>query len=227
MLYAGLLAGIVVGNTAAHAAGLDAFRAYAATFTLIVAGLIGARLFYLLLHWPFYRANPGQIWNRKDGGVAMYGGFVVMLPLSVPLLAVLRLPFAAFWDVTVFTMLVVVIFARFGCLLNGCCAGRPSKSWISVRLPNTAGVWDRRVPTQILEAAWSAVLLFCAIATWHSLPFPGALSLVIAAGYGAGRLALESTREQCPGASRFTVQHGISLALVVFSLAELSARWPK
>jgi phosphatidylglycerol---prolipoprotein diacylglyceryl transferase len=227
MLYLGLLAGIVSGNAAAHAAGLDAFRVYVATLTLIAAGLIGARLFYVVLHWPFYRTNLDRVWNRKDGGVAMYGGFAVMLPLSVPLLYALRLPLGAFWDVTVFTVLVLMIFARIGCLLNGCCAGRPSKSRLSIRLPNSAGVWDRRIPTQILEAALSAVLLVCAMTMWRWLPFPSALSLVIAAGYGAARLLLESTREQCRGRSRFTVQHGISVALVVFSLAVLSARWPK
>lgn len=227
MMYVGLLAGVVAGNAAAHAAGLDAFRAYVATLTLIAAGLIGARLFYVVLHWPFYRTNLDRVWNRKDGGMAMYGGFAVMLPLSVPLLSALRLPLGAFWDVTVFTVLVLMIFARIGCLLNGCCAGRPSKSWLGVRLPNTAGVWDWRIPTQILEAVWSVVLLVCATAIWRWLPFPGALSFVIAAGYGAARLVLESTRERYPGTSRFTVRHGISLALVVFSLAMLSARWPK
>jgi prolipoprotein diacylglyceryltransferase len=53
------------------------------------------------------------------------------------------------------------------------------------------------------------------------------LSLLIAAGYGGGRLLLESTREQRTGAGRFTVQHGISAALVVLSLAVLGACWPK
>lgn len=227
MLYLGLLAGIAAGNAAAHAAGLDALRAYVATLILIVAGLIGARLFYVGLHWSFYRTNLNRVWDRKDGGAVMYGGFAAMLPLSVPLLSALRLPLGAFWDVTVFTVLVLMIFARMGCLLNGCCAGRPSKSWLSVRLPNTAGVWDRRIPTQILEAALSAVLLVCGTAVWRWLPFPGALSLLIAAGYGAGRLLLESTREQRTGARRFTVQHGISAALVVLSLAVLGACWPK
>ena len=92
MLYVGLLAGVLAGNAAAHAAGLSPLRAYVATIALIVTGLIGARLFHVVLHWRFYRINPGLIWNRKDGGVAMYGGFAVMLPLSVPLLSALRLP---------------------------------------------------------------------------------------------------------------------------------------
>lgn len=227
MLYFGLLAGVLAGNAAAHAAGLDAFRAYVATLLLISVGLAGARLFYVALHWRSYRKNPGRIWNRTDGGVAMYGGFAVMLPLSVPALAALRLPFAAFWDVTVFTVLTLLIFARIGCLLNGCCAGRSTKTWLGVRLPNVEGVWERRIPTQVMEAACCAVLLAFATALWPLLPFPGALSLGTATCYGVGRLVLECAREQLPGTPRFTAQHGISLALVVFSLAELTLRWPK
>ena len=227
MLYLGLLTGILAGNAAAHAAGLDPFRAYCATLTLLVAGLIGGRLFHIARRWRWYRSHPGHFWNRSEGGTAMYGGFLAMLPLSIPLLAALRLPFAVFWDTMVFTTLVLLIFARFGCLMHGCCSGRPSRSFIGVRLPNAAGVWERRLPTPLLEATCCAGLLLFAVTTWWSLPFPGALALVSGAGYGAGRLVLQSTRESEPSAARFTLHHAISLALVVLSLFELHIRWPK
>ncbi len=225
MLYIGLVAGVVAGNAAAHAAGIDAFRAFAATLVLIVPALIGARLFYVASHWQFYRQNLRRIRDRSDGGYAMYGGLPLALLLSLPLLAALRLPFGAFWDVATFTILVGMIFARVGCLMNGCCAGRPSRTWVSVYLPNHTGVWDRRIPTQCLEAGWAAVLLVSAITVWRWLPFPGALILLVTAGYAAGRLVLESTREPHPGATRFTIHHAISVALIVLSLATLTVCW--
>jgi phosphatidylglycerol---prolipoprotein diacylglyceryl transferase len=227
MLYLGLLIEIIAGNAAAHVLGLESFRAYQATLTLLVTGLIGARLFHVARRWRWYRARPSRIWNRADGGMSMYGGFLVMLPVSVPLLATLQLPFAAFWDTMVYTTLVLLIFARVGCLLHGCCAGHPSRSWIGIRLPNAAGVWERRLPTPLLEAAWCGGLLLVAVAMGQSVPFPGALALVSAAGYGAGRLVLQSTRERESDTARYTHHHVISLALVVFSLVELHIRWPK
>ncbi len=227
MLYLGLVAGVVAGNAAAHAAGIDAFRAFVATIILIVPALIGARLFYVASHWQLYRKSLRRIWNRSEGGAAQYGGLAAVLLLSVPLLHTLNLPFGAFWDVATFTILVGMIFGRIGCLLNGCCAGRPSRSWLSAYLPNHLGVWDRRIPTQCLEAGWAAVLLVSANTVWRWLPFPGALFLVVTAGYACGRLVLESTREPLSGASRFTIHHGISVALIVLSLAALTARWPK
>ena len=227
MLYLGLLAGVVAGNVAAHAARIDAFRTYVATCVLIVPALIGARLLHVALHWRFYRKYPRRIWDRTDGGAAQYGGLALVLPLSLPLLRGLRLPLGAFWDIGVISILTGMIFARFGCLLNGCCAGRASESWLSVNLPNHRGVWRRRIPTQCLEAAWGGILLVSAVAVWRWLPFPGALFLGATAAYACGRLVLESLREQEPSTGRLTAYHGFSVALIVSSVAMLAARWPK
>jgi phosphatidylglycerol:prolipoprotein diacylglycerol transferase len=227
LLYLGLNAGVVAANVGAHAAGIDALRAFVATIVLIVPGLIGARLFYVASHWNRYRQNPRRIWNYTEGGAAQYGALAVVLPASVPLLSALQLSFGAFWDAAMFAILVTMIFGRIGCLLNGCCAGRPSRAWLSLYLPNARGVWERRIPTQCLEAGWAIVLLVSAVLVWRWLPFPGALFSLVTAGYAAGRLALESTREPEFGAASFTINHGISAAMIVFSLAALTARWPK
>ena len=227
MMYVGLTVGVVTGNVAAHAAGLNAFRAYAATLLLIGPALLGSRMLHVALHWRFYRQNLRQIWDGGEGGSAQYGGLPIVLPLSVPLLWALRLPFGAFWDMALFTILVTMIFGRIGCLLNGCCVGRPSRSWMSVYLPNPSGVWEKRMPTQLLEAGWAAVLLVFSMYIWRWLPFPGALFLVITGSYAAGRLVLESTRAPAPGAGRFNIYHGMSVVIVVLSLAVLTARWGK
>lgn len=227
MLYLGLVAGVTAGNAAAHVAGMDAFRVFVAMHILIVAALIGARLLHVACYWPLYRRDLRRIWNRNDRGYAMYGGLPVALVLSVPLLAALQLSFGAFWDVAMLTILVGMIFARVGCLMNGCCAGRPSKRWFSVYLPNPRGVWERRIPTQCLEAGCGALLLVLALTMWRWMPFPGALFLGVTAAYACARLPLESTREPKPGAGRFTVQHGISVAMIVCSVAALAAYWPR
>jgi phosphatidylglycerol:prolipoprotein diacylglycerol transferase len=225
MLYVGLVAGVVAGNVAAHLAGIDAFRTYIATCILIVPALIGARLLHIALHWKAYQQTPRRIWSRREGGAAQYGGFALILPISMPLTWALRLPLGVFWDVATFTILVAMIFGRVGCLMNGCCAGRTSESWLSVYLPNHVGVWERRIPVQCLEAGWAGLLLASAIVFWHRLPFSGALFLITTAGYASGRLVLESLREQEPGVGRFNVYHGFSVALLLLSLATLTAGW--
>jgi phosphatidylglycerol:prolipoprotein diacylglycerol transferase len=227
MLYVGLVAGVVTGNAAAHVARIDAFRAYIATCILIVPALFGARLLHIIVHRQFDRQTLRRIWNRSEGGAAMYGGFALVLPISLPLVSALRLPLGAFWDVATFAILVGMIFVRVGCLMHGCCAGRKSESWLSMRLPNHMGVWEKRIPTQCLEVGWAGILLIFAIVFWHRLPFPGALFLLTTAGYASGRLVLESLREQAPGVRRFNVYHRMSVALILLSLATLTASWLK
>jgi phosphatidylglycerol:prolipoprotein diacylglycerol transferase len=227
MLYVGLVFGIAAGNVAAHAAGIDAFRAYVATLLLIPLALVGSRLLFVVANWPVYHGNLRRIWDRNDSGAAMYGGLALALLFSLPLLPALGLSVGAFWDVTMFSILVGMIITRIGCFLNGCCAGRPSRAWLSACLPNHLGVWERRIPTQCFEAGWAAILLVSAMTVWRRLPFPGALFLLATAGYAAGRLPLESAREAEPGSGRITVYHAMSAVMIVLSLATLAVWWPK
>jgi phosphatidylglycerol:prolipoprotein diacylglycerol transferase len=227
LFYLGLVVAVVAGNFAAHGARIDAFRTMVASHVLIVVAIVGARFLYVATHWRRHRPGRRPIWSRSRGGAAMYGALPLMLVVSVPLLAALKLPLGAFWDVAAFSILAGMIVTRLGCLMNGCCAGRPSTAWLAVWLPNDRGVRQRRIPTQVLEAAWAAVLLVAAIAARGRLPFPGALFLGVAAGYGGGRLVLESVREAQVEGRRLTINHAISMAVMVSSLGALAACWSK
>lgn len=195
MLYLGIVLGVVVGNVAGNATGMPTGRVYIATLILLVPALAGARLASVLGSWRLYRGRQHWIWRRADGGQAMYGGLVAV-PASVPLLASLGIPFWAFWDVATFTMLTGMIFTRMGCLLTGCCAGRPTQSRFGLVLPGHRGVRTRRIPTQLLEAALAAVLLAGAALVVASEPPPGTVFTGSLALYAAGRLFLQPLRER-------------------------------
>jgi phosphatidylglycerol:prolipoprotein diacylglycerol transferase len=227
LLYVGLNCGVIAGNLAAHQAGLDALRVYIATLLLIVPGLAGARLLFVSINWGWYGDHLGEIWNLRRGGYVMYGGLLFVLPFSVPLLRGLGLDFGKFWDVSSFTILTGMVFTRIGCLLNGCCAGRASTSWFSARLPNSAGVWAPRVPTQVLEAGAAMALLLSACIVWRWLPFPGALFLFVTLGYASARFVMEFAREPHPGSGTFRVAHVISILAFLVSASVLTMRWPK
>ena len=119
LLYAGLVAGIAAQNYAAHVAGMDAARVWLATLLLIPCALLGARGLYVAIHWRDYRPDVRRVWDRSQGGLAMYGSIPIMLLASIPLLSAIGVGFWEFWDVSVFCILVGMIFARVGCLLQG------------------------------------------------------------------------------------------------------------
>jgi phosphatidylglycerol:prolipoprotein diacylglycerol transferase len=224
-LYIGLVLGVFAGDAAARAEGTDARGVFEATFLLLVPALLGARLLFVATHWGEYRRNLRRVFARSEGGAAQYGALVIILPLSVPVTSLLGVALGEFWDAATFTILVGMFFTRIGCLLNGCCSGRSVRHW-GVRLPNHAGVWDRRVPTQVLEALLSAVLLAGAVSVWPHRLFAGAVFLGAAASYALGRLGLETLRERPAASRRLTIHHVLSLVLIVTCGAVLAHRWP-
>jgi len=225
MLYLGLVLGVFGGTYAATLHGLDTGRVYAAMLLLILPALVGARLLFVASYWNLYRTDPARIWRKSDGGAALYGGLIVSFLLSLPLLRVLDLPLATFWDAAAVTMLIGMVITKVGCLLNGCCGGRPTAGWLGLRLPNEHGVWRRRVPTQLLEAGLAVCLLLASLWAWDHAPFAGAGILTAVAGYGAGRWWLEAERETIDAVGSLSLHRLISLALVAVCTATFAVIW--
>lgn len=226
LLYVGCVAGAMAGAAAADALGLDAWLYAITSVILLIPALVGARLWYALQHLSRFRAEPQALWRTSDGGAGLYGGLVLSLAVCAPVLAVAGLPFWRFWDAAGIHMMVGMVIARFGCLMNGCCCGRASSGVLGVWLPNHRGQWVRRIPTQILEALWGCVVLAALAILWPRRPFDGALFAGAAAGYAAGRLVLEATRESfSPRAWRSRVNQVFSALLLVVSSATLLFGW--
>ena len=223
MLYLGLVFGLAVGNVAANAMGLNGARVYVASLILLPGALVGARLAAVLIHWSAYRRDPGRIWRRSDGGQAMYGGLVVV-PLSAPLLGLLELPFWPFWDVAMFTMLTGMVFARVGCLLNGCCAGRPTESRLGLVLPDHLGVRVRRIPMQLIEGGFGIALLAGAAALAASSPPPGFVFTGSLAAYATARLFLQRLRADEVRVGGIPALQAASAVLLLLALASMVPR---
>jgi phosphatidylglycerol:prolipoprotein diacylglycerol transferase len=217
-LYLGLVAGVYVGAYEAAMLGVDADRFTAAVLVLVPLALVGARLWFVVSHWQRYRGDRRRIFRRGASGLAMYGGLVASVPASVVLLPLLGLPFGRFWDAATFTMLTGMIPTRVGCLLNGCCAGRATSGPVGLVLADHAGRLERRVPTQLLEAAAGALLLAIAFAIRGRLPFDGSLFLGAVAAYAAMRYLLEGLRELDATGGALRRNRVISVGLLVCSL---------
>jgi phosphatidylglycerol---prolipoprotein diacylglyceryl transferase len=197
MLYLGLVAGVYLGALLARG---SADRFALATIALLVPALVGARLWFVLGNWDVFRHAPASILRHWQGGAALYGGLVIAVPLSVPLLRAVGPGFLPFWDAASFTMVVGLAFTRVGCLLNGCCAGRETSGRLGLALPGADGV-RRRVPTQLLELGWALLLLAVLVLVRSRLPAGGVFLLAVA-GYSGGRFALERTRERSEPATQ-------------------------
>jgi phosphatidylglycerol:prolipoprotein diacylglycerol transferase len=220
MMYLGLVCGVTTGHVVARADGLDADRLTLATVLLVIPALVGSRILFLAVHWRRVR-NPAQLLSPRQGGAALYGGLLLALLLSVPVLRALSVPAGAFWDLATITILIGMTFTKVGCFLNGCCAGRASDGPFAILAPDDRGVVRRRIPSQLLESLLAASLLAALGWYWASRPFDGAIFCLGLAGYGLGRFALESTRDAIDRIGPVNVHQVISATLVALSLTYL------
>jgi phosphatidylglycerol:prolipoprotein diacylglycerol transferase len=225
MLYVGTLLGALAGTFAAGSLGLNPIRAYAAIIILFPFALIGSRLLFILAHWQIYRRQPHRLWRQSEGGASLYGGLILSFLFSLPLLQIMGLRFGAFWDAAGVTLVIGMIFTKVGCLLNGCCAGRPTTGRLAMYLPDIQGVWCRRVPAQLLEAGLAVLILVSLLGLWPRLPFAGARILFALGAYAVGRWWLESTREDIESLGSMNLHQAISVILLLAILVIFMFWW--
>ncbi|MGQ0648261.1 MAG: prolipoprotein diacylglyceryl transferase [Gemmatimonadaceae bacterium] len=223
MLLIGMSVGVALGTLFASRRGLPADRAFIGYTVLLVPALLGARVLHVIRKWPHYRANPRLILSRNDGGLALYGGLILTLIVSWPLLAALALPAARFWDGAAVVILVGMAFTKLGCHLNGCCAGRRTTGRWSVQLRrDPLGV--RRTPAQLLEGALALLLLTVLVPASTAYGAAGSLFWSASLGYAAGRFVLEGMRDTFDARRRLNSNRWISLALGGAALVALFIR---
>jgi phosphatidylglycerol:prolipoprotein diacylglycerol transferase len=225
LLYIGILAGVLAGTYAATVHGLNSTRVYVGMLWLVPPALVGGRLLFVLSHWRLYRRDGRRIWRRSEGGAALYGGLILSFAVSLPILKVLRISPGAFWDAATIAMLTGIVLARLGCLINGCCAGRPTVAWFGLDLPGQHGVRRRRVPTQLLEAGMALALLAGSAGLWNRLPFEGALFLGALALYSVGRWWLESAKEVIDTIGNVSIHRALSAILFAVSVTGFVVMW--
>jgi phosphatidylglycerol:prolipoprotein diacylglycerol transferase len=129
MLLAGIVAGAGMAIRRAKQGGLDPEIIITFALWLVICGVIGARLFYVVEYWDEKFAGKSvrdtllEIVNVPQGGLVIYGGFFGAVVGFVILVRKHKLPLLAMADVAAPSMMIGLALGRIGCLLNGCCYG--------------------------------------------------------------------------------------------------------
>jgi phosphatidylglycerol:prolipoprotein diacylglycerol transferase len=117
---------------------------YDLAFWVVLCGIIGARFFYIFLNLDHFLQNPTEIVMLHKGGLAWQGSFIGGLVSGIIFLRSKKIPLWPFLDIAAPYIALGHAIGRIGCLLNGCCYGKPAV-W-GLFFP----VWgERLVPTQI------------------------------------------------------------------------------
>jgi prolipoprotein diacylglyceryltransferase len=197
MLCVGISVGSLASAALAERSGLSPLRIGPAAALSAVAGLAGARIYYLLSHARHYLAlgSVRALWDGTQGGWSVFGALLTFVPASLLAARSVGVPAVVLWDHLAFGVLTGGVWIRCGCVFNGCCAGRESHGALAVRMHDVRGVRKPRVPVQFLEIAWWIAGTAVFFGQWGTGWSEGSYALGVLGWYGAGRTVLEPLRE--------------------------------
>jgi len=116
----------------------------------IFFGILGARIFYILLHQDEFTPNLIRVVHLiKFPGLAFHGGLILGTIALIFYFFKNKLSFWQTGDIFVLGLCLGQAIARIGCFLNGCCYGIKTRLFWGVYFP---GLLGKRHPTQIYEA---------------------------------------------------------------------------
>ena len=228
MLLVAAAAGIRLSIVRGRKMGFDADTILALGTEMFVAGIVGARLFYVIqYHDRFFPPGRSLMASLLDAVNIPAGGLVVFG--SLPTAAVAAwwfarrrgLPLLRLADCIAPGMLVGLALGRLGCFLNGCCFGGPCDLPWAVRFPPESPPWIDQVergllpppsadgslqwslpvhPAQLYAAIDAALLAVLAIAFTPVARRAGEVFALVLTLHPVSRILLEAIRIDEPPA---------------------------
>jgi phosphatidylglycerol:prolipoprotein diacylglycerol transferase len=111
----------------ARKAGISQDTVFNLAFIVFLSGITGARLLYVAENLTHYLRSPLEIFMLQQGGLSWFGGFACGIICGVLYLKKKKIPVNSFLDIVIPFVALAQAIGRIGCLLNGCCYGRPSE----------------------------------------------------------------------------------------------------
>lgn len=209
----GMLAGIWVAQSDAKRRGQNPEIYLDFALYGIIFSIIGARIYYVVFEWDYYKEHLLQIFNLRAGGLAIYGGVIAAVLTLTVYTRVKKLSFFSMADSGVLGLVTGQIIGRWGNFFNteafggytdGLLAMRIKLSLVNNNMLNQ-DVLDHLIvengisyiqvhPTFLYESLWNVAVLCFMLWYRKRKKFDGEMLWIYLFGYGLGRFWIEGLR---------------------------------
>lgn len=207
----GFMMAILYTTSRAKEFGVDPDRMLDVIIGGSIAGIIGARAYYVLFRWDYYGQNLDQIFNTRSGGLGIYGGIIVGVLFGVLMCKWRKVKVLPALDLAAGGFLIGQCIGRWGNFVNvEAFGGNTSLPWGMSSPTITAYLAAHEAeleaigmtidpnmpvhPTFLYESLWC--LLGFGLIAWYTKHrrYDGELILLYMIWYGCGRTFIEGRR---------------------------------
>lgn len=179
----------------------------------IVFAVIGARIYYVVFSWDYYKDNLSQIFNTRGGGLAIYGGVIAGVITTIIFGKVRKQNFFQLLDTACVGLITGQIIGRWGNFCNREAFGGYTDGLFAMQLKEsdvassnlTHAVLKHIVeidgtryiqvhPTFLYESLWNVGVLVVLLLFTKYRKYNGQIFLIYLLGYGLGRVWIEGLR---------------------------------
>jgi len=210
----GMLLGIIIAYFEAKRLGYNPDDIIDLALWAIPAALIGARLYYVIFQWEYYKGDILRILNTREGGLAIHGGIIGGVLAGYLFTRIKKMSFWKTADIVAPSIALGQAIGRWGNFINGEAHGGPTD------LPWGIIVDGVKVhPTFLYESLWDFGLFIFLMLLRKKKKFQGEIFLLYGIIYSAGRFWIEGLRTDSLMFMGMRVAQLISiLTIVVFGL---------
>ncbi|MDP2831377.1 MAG: prolipoprotein diacylglyceryl transferase [Candidatus Omnitrophota bacterium] len=192
---------------------MDGEQVFNLCFYVFIFGIIGSRVFYVLINARFYLHHPLEMIMLQHGGMAWFGGLIFGAGSAILFIQKQKMDLLRSLDLLAPFIALGQAIGRIGCLLNGCCFGRESKFGLYFK------VFDQiLIPTQLYSSLLLLLIFLVLRLRQDSKHLPGEILCGYLFLYSLKRFFIEFLRNDSPrifyGLTLFQV-----LCLVIFFLS--------
>jgi len=131
--------------------GMDGEKILDLTVLLIMSGVIGGRIMFVVLDLEYFKTRPLDIFKLWEGGLVWYGGLILAVISGAVFLRIYKMPILKTADLMMPYVALGQAIGRIGCFLNGCCYGKtpalPTQLFESAAMLIVYLILRRRVPS--------------------------------------------------------------------------------
>ncbi len=231
----GVLAGILMAAHMAKVTGQNPDDYWDFAIYAVVFSIIGARIYYVVFAWDYYKDNLLSVFNTRNGGMAIYGAVIAAFITLFVYGRIKKKSPLLMGDTCMPGLILGQAIGRWGNFMNREVFGEYYDGLFSMQLPIEA-VRARDIseniaahipeganyinvhPTFLYESAWNLLVLVLLLCFRKHKRFDGEICLLYLGGYGLGRLGIRTDTLFIPG-TQVPVSQVLALLMLIFAVA--------